>query len=108
MGNPAHGLKRNLRRLDYGLAKLGITRNGLGVTGHGLRHGRLNDMYENITGQPSSVRGGGYASEAEDLQARLAVSAAAGHSRARAAGAYLGQSVVMRSKDPRQNDPPAK
>jgi site-specific recombinase XerC len=90
MGNPAHGLRRNLRRLDYVLAKLGITRKDLGVTGHGLRHGRLNDMYEDITGQPSSVRGGGSVSETVDLQARLVVSAAAGHSRPKAAGAYLG------------------
>jgi site-specific recombinase XerC len=108
MGNPAHGLKRNLRRLDYVLAKLGITRKGRGVTGHGLRHGRLNDIYEDITGQPSVVRGGGQVPPELDLAARLATSAAAGHARHRAASAYLGSSAVMRSKDPRQNDPPAK
>jgi site-specific recombinase XerC len=90
MGNPAHGLKRNLRRLDYGLAKLGITRKGRGVTGHGLRHGRLNDIYEDITGQPSVVRGGGEVSPELDRKARLAASATAGHSRHRAASAYLG------------------
>ncbi len=90
MGHPAHGLKRNLRRLDYVLAKLGITRKGLGVTGHGLRHGRLNDIYEDITGQPSVVRGGGQVPPELDRKARLAASAAGGHSRKRAAAAYLG------------------
>ncbi|PZQ01929.1 MAG: integrase [Variovorax paradoxus] len=90
MGHPAHSLQRNLRRLDYALAKFGITRSALGVTGHGLRHGNLNDLYEEGSGQPSPVRGGGTVPREVDREARLAVAARAGHSRIRAAGAYVG------------------
>jgi site-specific recombinase XerC len=90
MGNPAHSLQRNLRRLDYALEKFGITRRVLGVTGHGLRHGNLNDLYERDAGQASPVRGGGPVPHDVDRQARLAVAARAGHNRVRSAGAYIG------------------
>ena len=107
MGNPQHGLKRNLRRLDYALEKFGFTKAARGVTGHGLRHGNLQALYQEATGMPPPVRGGGPVPAEQDRAARLAVSARAGHSRVRAAGAYLGQSAVMRSKALKPNDPPA-
>ncbi len=106
MGDPRRDLKRNLRRLDYVLEKFGITLRQRGATGHGLRHEVLNDAYEDITGVPSPVRGGGPVSPELDRAARLAVSQLAGHARARAAGAYLGQSVVMRSKTARHPPEP--
>ncbi len=90
MGDPRRDLKRNLRRLDYVLEKFGITLRKRGATGHGLRHEVLNDAYEDITGVPSPVRGGGPVSPELDKAARLAVSRLAGHARARAAGAYIG------------------
>jgi site-specific recombinase XerC len=98
MGNPAHGLKRNLRRLDYALEKFGFTKAQRGVTAHGLRHGNLQGFYEDLTGVAAPVCSGGTVPADLDRQARLAVSERAGHSRLRAAGAYLGQSTVMRSK----------
>ena len=98
MGDPRRDLKRNLRRLDYVLEKFGLTLRERGATAHGLRHEVLNDVYEDISGAPSPVRGGGPVSPERDRVARLAVSHLAGHARARAADAYLGQSVVMRSK----------
>ena len=98
MGAPDRDLKRNLRRFDYVLEKFGITLRERGATGHGLRHERLNDAYEGITGLPSPVRGGGPVSPELDRAARLAVSQLAGHARVRASGAYLGSSAVMRSK----------
>lgn len=98
MGHPAHALKRNLRRLDYALEKFGFTKSERGVTGHGLRHGNLQALYEEMTGELPPVRGGGAASADVDRAARLAVSARAGHARLRAAGAYLGQSAAMRSE----------
>jgi integrase len=52
MGAPDRDLKRNLRRFDYVLEKFGITLRERGATGHGLRHERLNDAYEGITGCP--------------------------------------------------------
>ena len=90
LGHPALDLKRNLRRLDYALEKFGITKRLVGTTGHGLRHGNVNDLYESIAGVPSPVRGGGTVAADVDHAARLAVSERAGHSRARASGAYIG------------------
>ncbi|MCK0508214.1 hypothetical protein [Aromatoleum anaerobium] len=105
MGYPHRDLKRNLRRLDYVLEKFGITLRQRGATSHGLRHGVLNDAYEDVAGVPSPVRGGGPVSLELDRAARLAVSQLAGHARARAASAYCGKSVVMRSEAP-GNPPP--
>ena len=90
MGAPGRDLKRNLRRFDYVLEKFGITLRERGATGHGLRHERLNDAYERITGVPSPVRDGGPVPPELDRAARLAVSQLAGHARVRASGAYLG------------------
>jgi integrase len=108
MGNPAHGLKRNLRRLDYALEKFGFTKAERGVTGHGLRHGHLQGLYQTVTGEPPPVRGGGAVAPDLERAARLIVSARAGHSRLRAAGAYLGQSAVMRSKASTSSEPTLK
>ncbi|MCU7369532.1 integrase domain-containing protein [Paucibacter sp. O1-1] len=90
MGDPALSLKRNLRRLDYALEKFGITKRLAGTTGHGLRHGNVNDLYEGITGVPSPVRGGGPVDPDLDRAARLAVAERAGHARMRASTAYIG------------------
>lgn len=90
MGDPALSLKRNLRRLDYALEKFGITKRLAGTTGHGLRHGNVNDLYEDVAGVPSPVRGGGPVAPELDRAARLAVAERAGHSRMRASTAYIG------------------
>lgn len=92
MGHPALSLKRNLRRLDYALEKFGITRREAGTTGHGLRHGNLNDLYEELAGASSPVRGGSHVPSDVDREARLTVSERAGHSRMRASAAYIGAS----------------
>jgi len=104
MGDPSRDLKRNLRRFDYVMQKFGITVRERGITGHGLRHEVLMDIFQASTGVPPPVRGGGPLAPAIDQAARRAVSRLAGHSRTRAAGAYLGQTVVMRSTAP--NVPP--
>lgn len=90
LGDPARDLKRNLRRMDYVLEKFGITRRLAGTTGHGLRHGNLNGVYEDVAGVPSPVRGGGAVPKTLDRAARQAVSERAGHARARAAAPYIG------------------
>lgn len=59
MGRPGRMLKANLERLHRVLRKIGTTGRKLGVTAHGLRHQRCNDEFENVTGEPSPVRGGG-------------------------------------------------
>ncbi|MGE0373571.1 MAG: integrase, partial [Gammaproteobacteria bacterium] len=57
------------------------------------------------TGTPAPVRGGGPVDQDLDRQARLRVARIAGHARLRSAGAYLGQSAVMRRKSaPRAPD----
>ena len=102
MGNPHHPLKRNLRRMDYVMHKFGLTRHDRGVTAHGLRHERLNDLYEEITGVASPVRGGTAPNRSDDRTARQAVAQLAGHGRLRAASAYIGSSTArtpVRSAD---------
>jgi len=106
MGAPDRDLKRNLRRFDYVLEKFGITLRERGATGHGLRHERLNDAYEGITGVPSPVRGGGPVSPELDRAARLAVSQLAGHARVRASGAYLGSIRRAGGRRGVRTDPP--
>lgn len=101
MGDPAHSLKSNLRRLDYAMSKFGLTRSGLGVTMHGLRHGRLQALYKEISGVPAPVCSGASTAPASDRTARLAVSEAAGHARVRAASAYLGASPRRRDRTAR-------
>jgi hypothetical protein len=90
------------------MQKFGFTRSNRGVTMHGLRHGRLQAVYEDISGVPAPVCGGGSdARAAQDRAARLAVSQMAGHARLRAASAYLGSSALMRSKALKPIDSPA-
>ena len=101
MGNPAYNLKRNLRRLDYALEKFGFTKAQRGVTAHGLRHGHLQGLYGELAGAPAPVCGGGTVPADVDRQARQAVSERAGHSRVRAAGAYLG-AVLPRRRPERE------
>lgn len=83
-------LKRALRRFHYVLGRVGVTREALGVTGHGLRHEELNAVYEDMSGMPSPVRGGSRPAPEVEREARRAVAELAGHSRQAAAGAYLG------------------
>jgi site-specific recombinase XerC len=107
LGDPAGDLKRNLRRFDNVLRKFGICAAQLGVTAHGLRHEALIDHYQTLTGASPPVRGGDAPPPEIDRTARQAVARLAGHSRIRAAGAYLGQSALMRSKCRKPSVPPA-
>jgi integrase len=94
LGNP----NQDLRRFGYVLEKFGITVSKLGITAHGLRHEALIEEFVVQTGHQPPVRGGTDVPVDAEKAARLAVSRLAGHSRPRASTAYLGQSVVMRSK----------
>ena len=97
MGHPDKTLKQSLRRFLYVLESHGITQSGMGITSHGLRHQRLNDLYEEVAGEPSPVRRDGRGtqtvSEADPYRVELArakVSEAAGHARLSISGAYTG------------------
>lgn len=63
-----------------------------GITGHGLRHERLNETYETITGQASPIKGGSTAGIDKQLciAARQEIAENAGHSRLTISSAYLG------------------
>ena len=106
MGAPDRDLKSNLRRLDYALRKFGLTKRESGTTGHGARHDHLQGQYQDTTGTPAPVRGGGPVDPDLDRQARLRVARIAGHARLRSAGAYIG--AIRRSPagscDPAQGE----
>ena len=62
-----------------------------GITSHGLRHERLNEIYQEITGQESPVKCKINNVDAElDQIARQEIAEVAGHSRAIISGAYIG------------------
>lgn len=96
MGRPRKTLKQNIDHFSYVMAKMGITRKDLGVTAHGLRHQRLNDIFEEVAGIPSPVRqaGGGQRIVTGDpelwKQAQQKVSNVAGHARLSISSAYTG------------------
>jgi integrase len=74
----------------YVLEKHGVTKAGLGITSHGLRHAYLQALYERTAGAPAPIK---RANERPDplahQEAMRRVVAAAGHSRVTKANAYL-------------------
>ena len=85
----------------YILRKHDVTHKAIGTSSHGLRHENLNNLYQQIAGAPSPVRGGGPGAvdPATDRFARVQVAETAGHSRPRISSAYLGG--VLRKPKPR-------
>lgn len=74
----------------YVLAKHGVTRSGLGVTSHGLRHGYLQTLYEQASGVPAPIKRAGLRPDPQlHQEAMRRVVEAAGHSRMTKANAYL-------------------
>ena len=74
----------------YVLETHGVTKSGLGITSHGLRHQYLQQMYERLTGSPAPIKNAGTRPDREThLAAMQQVVEAAGHSRATKANAYL-------------------
>lgn len=72
--------------------RLGISREELGVTAHGLRHGYAQDRYRQQTGLPSPVEGGALDRidrETHD-DARITVSHELGHNRPQVTASYFG------------------
>lgn len=96
IGHPGKTLKQSLRRFNYVMEKIGATRKVMGVTSHGLRHQRLNDLFEEIAGIPSPVRqeetktGVLTADPMRIDLARARVSEEAGHTRLSISNAYIG------------------
>ena len=88
-------LKLARRRYKHLAERFGITRLGLGVTGHGLRHGYIHRRYRQTFGVEVSVRDGdsprvvGAAAE----EAKKEIAEAVGHSRASVISAYTGRAA---------------
>jgi hypothetical protein len=61
ISNPQRTLAQAERRLRYVMERHVITRAGLKVVPHGLRHQDAADAYRAMTGQPPPVAGGGAA-----------------------------------------------
>ena len=83
-------LKAWLAHVYRVLARHGVTRQD-GLVSHGLRHQYANDRYEELTGEPSPVRGGDPLAAAHDRDARLDVTARLGHARMGVTTAYYGK-----------------
>jgi len=95
-------LVQAMRRLRYVMERFGITRVGLGVVPHGLRHQGAADDYESTTGTPPPVAGGAAVDPELDLQARQEIAANLGHGRISITAVYLGRRHVI----PNESHPP--
>ena len=90
VGDPRLNLEQAMRRLRYVMERHGITRAGLGVVPHGLRHQGAADDYQVMTHIPPPVAGGSAVDPVLDLQARKEISARLGHGRTAITSVYLG------------------
>lgn len=82
---------------DYVMREHGITKSGLGITSHGLRHEKFNNMFELITGFPSPVRGGKKPAPEIMAIAKKKITEQAGHSMSSKSNAYIGTHRKMQS-----------
>ncbi|PCE30280.1 integrase domain-containing protein [Burkholderia ubonensis] len=74
----------------YVLAKHGVTKSGIGVTSHGLRHEYLQTLYEEVAEVAAPIKGSSARPDpAAHEDAKRRVVEAAGHSRTSKANAYL-------------------
>lgn len=81
----------------YVLGKHGVTKSGLGITSHGLRHQWAHELYETVTGTPAPVKQSDLVADTglhEEAQRRVAE--AMGHSRITKANAYLSTLKMQR------------
>ena len=98
VSDPRLTLQQAIRRLRYVMERFAVTRAGLGVVPHGLRHQGAADDYRSMTGELPPVAGGGDVDRELDAQARQCIAERLGHGRRQIVSAYLGSSAVMRSK----------
>ena len=83
-----------MARFYYVIRKFGISKAGLGVVAHGLRHQYANDHFEDDAGGESPVRGGKARPPGNDI-ARRRVARALGHNRGRASSSYIGSDASL-------------
>jgi len=98
VSDPRLNLRQAIRRLRYVMERFGITRAGLAVVPHGLRHQGAAEDYEGVTGTPPPVAGGSAVDPALDLLARREIAARLGHRRISITNAYLGAVMFRKPK----------
>ena len=81
------------------MERFGLTRAGLGVTPHGLRHQGAADDFEELTQAPPPIAGGPAVDPELDLKARREVAARLGHGRVQITNVYLGARRVTPADD---------
>ncbi len=100
VSDPSLNLEQAMRRLRYVMERFGVTRAGLGVVPHGLRHQGAADDYQSITQMPPPIAGGLSVDAVLDLQARTEIAARLGHERISITSVYLGGRRVTPVKLP--------
>ena len=90
VSDPRKMLEQAMRRLRYVMECFGLTRAGLGVVPHGLRHQGAAEDYESMTTQPPPIAGGSAVDPTLDLQARREIAERLGHGRVQITNVYLG------------------
>ena len=99
IGIPGLSLKQALDRYSYVLRRAGVTKKMLGVTGHGLRHQFLGQLYYELTGVAPPVAGE-QLSDADRMRAAyLEVARQMGHGRPQISEAYLGGRTPRYARD---------
>lgn len=98
VSDPRLTLLQAMRRLRYVMERFGVTRAGLGVVPHGLRHEGAAEDFKQMTGVAPPIAGGPPADPDVDHRARVEISNRLGHGRTQITNVYLGQSPAMRSK----------
>lgn len=93
-------LQQSRNHVNYVLRKFGITRKGLGITQHGLRHQFGCDLFSELTGLPAPVLARAPAAAYEQqaagvLAGRRTLSRQMGHERTSITGAYTGSVQQM-------------
>ncbi len=71
----------------------GISRKLIGTSSHGLRHEYLQNLYEELAGTESPVRGGAPVDIDIDRFARSQIAEAAGHARFSVSSCYIGRVI---------------
>jgi len=80
------------------MEKYGITKAELGITSHGLRKERLNQVYKEVSGVNSAIQGGEEPESDIFKEAKLRVSEYAGHARMSISNAYIGSHAIEKQK----------
>lgn len=95
-------LRQAKAHMRYILTKVGITKKGLGVTPHGLRHGYACRTFKQLTGEDAPVLGGGLVDPEREGAARDEIAQRMGHNRRAIVSAYTGNHRTL-SRSQTQN-----